>query len=138
MSDAHEEFLTEVFGPHSTIMPNSGAGWAKQMDVRGKHREEEFAFAVDGKSTFRESIGVTIPMWTKAVEQSHNERTALAFRWYADYQLTSKLDLVAVEAQDFAEMLEAANERNELIEEIQKLQQELQIMHDKHDEIDDL
>lgn len=121
MSDRHEEFLREIFGEHSSIMPNSGAGWAKQMDVRGKHREEEYAFSVDGKSTFRESIAVTRDMWDKAVDQSHNEIPALALRWYDSYQLDSGLDLVCVEAQIFKALLEMANENEVLRKEIDKL-----------------
>lgn len=114
MSSKHEEFLAEIFGDKSSIMPGSGSGWAKQMDVRGKHREEDFAFAVDGKATLRESISVTRAMWEKAVEQSHNETPALALRWYEDYQLTPGLDLVCVEAQDFKALKEMAEE-NEVL-----------------------
>lgn len=123
MSDKHEEFLTTVFGKHSKVMPNSGAGWAKQMDVRGSHTEEEFAFAVDGKSTFRESISVSLDMWDKIVEQSHNEIPALALRYYGTYQLDSKLDLVAVEAQQFKALLEMANENEDLRKKIEELEQ---------------
>jgi hypothetical protein len=122
MSDAHEKFLEGVFGGNSKIMPNSGAGWAKQMDVRGSHTEEEFAFAVDGKSTFRESIGVTRDMWDKAVEQSANEIPALALRWYDTWRLDVGLDLVLVEAQTFKALLEAANENQALRKRITDLE----------------
>lgn len=126
MSDKHEAFLAELFGEHSSVMPGSGSGWAKQMDVRGKHLEEEYAFAVDGKSTFRESISVSLAMWEKAVEQAHNEIPALALRWYSSYQLDSKLDLVVIEAQTFKAMKECAEEWPDLVKRIVELEEELE------------
>lgn len=123
MSDKHEQFLADLFGEHSSIMPNSGSGWAKQMDVRGKHREEEYAFAVDGKSTLRESITITLDMWEKAQEQAHNEIPALAFRWYGSYQLDPTLDLIAVEAETFRALLEMAKENYELRQELDRMAQ---------------
>lgn len=122
MSDRHEEFLAELFGQHSKIMPGSGSGWAKQMDVRGKHHEEEYAFAVDGKSTFGESIGVSKAMWDKACEQAHNEIPALALRWYSTYQLDSALDLIVVEAQTFKAMKDCAEEYPALLKKIAELE----------------
>jgi hypothetical protein len=117
MSDKHEKYLAEeIFGPNSVVMPNSGATWAKQMDVRGKHREETFAFAVDGKSTFSASVGVTIPMWQKAVEQAHNELPALALRWYNTWQLDSKLDLIVIDANTFKSMTEHIRELEDKLE----------------------
>ncbi len=125
MSDKHEEFLATVFGDKSQIMPGSGSGWAKQMDVRGKHREEEYPFAVDGKSTLRESISVSLDMWDKAVEQSHNEIPALAFRWYGSYQLDSKLDLICVDANTFRAMKEDAEEVGALRKQLAELEERL-------------
>lgn len=121
LSDKHEQFLADLFGEHSKIMPGSGSGWAKQMDVRGSHTEEDFAFAVDGKSTLRESIGVSRAMWEKAVEQSHNEIPALAFRWYSNYQLDPELDLICVEAQTFKALLEMAKENEALRKQVNDL-----------------
>lgn len=138
MSDKHEAFLKELFGEHSQIMPGSGSGWAKQMDVRGKHREEEYAFAVDGKSTLGESIGVSRSMWEKAVEQSHNEIPALAFRWYGSYQLDPLLDLVCVEAQTFKAMKDCAEEYPELQARIAELEHQLDHYYgcEPYDDID--
>ena len=106
LSDKHEKYLAEVFD--GIRMPNSGAGWSKQMDVRNSTREEPFAFAVDGKATCGKSVGVTRAMWDKAVEQSHDERTALALRWYDNDRLDVGLDLIVLSVDDFAEILDAA------------------------------
>jgi hypothetical protein len=121
MSDRHEEFLADLFGEFSRIMPGSGSGWAKQMDVRGSHRDEAYAFAVDGKSTLGESIGVSKSMWEKAVEQAHNEVPALALRWYASYQLDSALDLVVIRAEDFRALKEMAEENYALRKKIDEM-----------------
>lgn len=64
MSDKHEEFLSELLGERSSIMPGSGSGWAKQMDVRGQHHEEEYAFAVDGKALPLDTLIPTKEGWT--------------------------------------------------------------------------
>jgi hypothetical protein len=45
-------------------------------------------------------------MWAKAVEQSHGLTTVLALRWYSPGNaLRPELDLIAMEANDFAELL---------------------------------
>jgi hypothetical protein len=76
------------------------------MDVRND-REDPFPLAIDGKSTFGKSIGVTEEMWDKAVEQAGDLTPVLALRWYAkDNTLKSKRDLVVVDAHDFAAMIE--------------------------------
>jgi hypothetical protein len=104
MSDKHERFLQELFG--GRITPGSGNGFANQMDVRND-REDPFPLAIDGKSTFGKSIGVTEEMWDKAVEQAGDLTPVLALRWYAkDNTLKSKRDLVVVDAHDFAAMIE--------------------------------
>jgi hypothetical protein len=104
MSDAHEKFLAELFDGER--QRNSGAVWSRPMDVRNSTNDGEFCFAVDGKSTFSESIGVSRDMWQKAVEQSHDLRPALALRWYDDWHLTPGLDLVVLSANAFAALLE--------------------------------
>jgi hypothetical protein len=110
MSDAHEKYLANLFGGER--QRNSGAVWSRQMDVRNRTDEGAFSYAVDGKATFNASIGVTRDMWEKAVEQSHDLRTALALRWYDNWGLDVGLDLIVVSADDFAELLEAARNGN--------------------------
>lgn len=106
MSDAHEKYLVDLIGGKQ--MRNSGAVWSQQMDVRNP-TGTPFAFALDGKSTFNDSISISrSKMWTKAREQSHNERTGLPLRWYDDYRLTVGLDLIVITTDDFAEMREIA------------------------------
>src|ERR1700744_4762966 len=106
MSDAHEKFLADLLGGER--QRNSGAVWSRPMDVRNDTDMGEFCFAVDGKSTFGESIGVSLNMWEKAVEQSHDLRPALALRWYSTWHLDVAEDLIVLSAQDFAALLEAA------------------------------
>lgn len=104
MSDKHERFLQELFGGRLT--PGSGNGFANQMDVRN-NREDPLPLAIDGKSTFGKSIGVTEEMWEKALEQAGDLTPILALRWYAkDNTLTPKRDLVVLDAHDFAEMVQ--------------------------------
>lgn len=108
MSDKHERFLQKLFG--GRITPGSGNGFANQMDVRND-REEPVPLAIDGKSTFGKSVGVTLEMWEKAVEQAGDLTPVLALRWYVkDNTLTSKRDLVVIDANDFAEMIQVLRE----------------------------
>lgn len=106
MSEAHEEYIATILNGRRTR--NSGAVWSDQMDVRNDVREDRFAFAADGKSTFGESIGVTRGMWQKAVEQSGDLIPCLPLRWYDTYRLDVGLDLWVVEGSTFEELLEIA------------------------------
>lgn len=104
MSDAHEAFIAKTFG--GRITPGSGNQAANQMDVRQHRFDEAVAFAFDGKSTFANSITIDREKdWAKAIEQAHGERPAMPLRWYATRRLEPALDLVLVDAQDFAELL---------------------------------
>lgn len=106
MSDSHEKFLAEALdGVRSA---GSGNQFKDQMDGRNKRYDQPFALAWDGKSTLGNSVGVTREMWYKAREQSHGEIPILALRWYEDYRLSADLDLVVLDINDFAEILEAA------------------------------
>jgi len=107
MSDAHEEWLVDLFGGRKT--KGSGNQWHNQMDGRTSSREVAYAFAWDGKSTLGKSVGVTREMWTKAVEQAVPERPMLPLRWYANERLESALDLVVLSAYDLAELIDSAN-----------------------------
>lgn len=108
MSDKHELFLQQLFGGRRT--PGSGNGFANQMDVRN-NRDEPLPLAIDGKSTFNKSVGVTLEMWEKAVEQAGDLTPVLALRWYVkDNTLTPKRDLVVIDANDFAEMIQVLRE----------------------------
>lgn len=106
MSDAHEQFLAELF--QGRVAAGSGNQAKDPMDGRNKRYDQPFALAWDGKSTLGESVGVTRSIWNKAVVQSHGEIPMLALRWYIDYRLQPDLDLVVLSAHDFAEILEAA------------------------------
>jgi hypothetical protein len=108
MSDKHEVFLAELLDGRRS--KGSGNQYNDAMDGRNRRYEQAYAFAWDGKSTLGKSVGVTREMWSKAVEQSDGERPMLALRWYDDYRLNPGLDLVVVDANDFAELLQAARE----------------------------
>lgn len=111
MGDRHEEHLVNVLG--GTQSKGSGNQWHNPMDGRHDRREQEFAFAWDGKSTTTGTISVTQPMWDKAVEQAVGERPMLALRWYPterpSVQNRDGLDLVCITLDDFEALLEAAN-----------------------------
>lgn len=108
MGDAHEGFLVSLFKGRQS--KGSGNQWHNPMDGRVSSREEEYAFAWDGKSTLGKSIGVTLSMWQKACDQSFSEKTMLGLRWYANERLDVIEDLVVINAHDMAEVLEAANQ----------------------------
>lgn len=107
MGDAHEAFLQEVLGGRRTR--GSGNQWNNQMDGRHNRMTDPFAFAWDGKSTMGLSIGVTRPMWRKAVDQAGGERPMLGLRFYANSRLDVDLDLVVVNVYDMSEMLATLN-----------------------------
>ena len=107
MSQVHEAFLVKMLGGRKTKA--SGSQWQDQMDGRHARREQEFAFAWDGKSTFAKSIGLTRVMWEKAKEQAHGERPLLPLRFYDTSRLDVGLDLVVMDLNDFVELLERAN-----------------------------
>jgi hypothetical protein len=105
LSDKHETFLADTFGGRRT--PGSGNQFNRPMDVRDAP-DIPHAMAWDGKSTLSRSVGVTREMWQKAREQANTEIPALALRWYDNERLDVGLDLVVLDAHDFAAILEAA------------------------------
>lgn len=107
MSDAHEEFLADLLGGRRAR--GSGNQFNDQMDGRNR-TDTPFALAWDGKSTLGNAIGVSAEMWRKAKEQAGGEIPMLALRWYGDTRLTPARDLVVLDVNDFAAILEAARE----------------------------
>jgi hypothetical protein len=108
MSDAHEAEIAALFG--GMVMPGSGNQMANQMDVRQHHlRTGEWSFAFDGKSTLGKSVGVSVEMWTKAVEQAEHEKPCLPLRFFEDWRLGPQgHHLVVLDANDLAGLIEAA------------------------------
>lgn len=114
MSDKHEIFLADLLDGRRT--KGSGNQFNDQMDGRN-YRHTPHSLAWDGKATFGKSISVTEGMWSKAVEQSQDQITMLALRFYEDdYTLTPKRDLVVLDAHDFAEILADARQYQKEIE----------------------
>jgi hypothetical protein len=107
MSDRHESFIQKLFG--GRISPGSGNQFNNQADVRHAVRSQYYTFAADGKSTLGKSIGVSLEMWDKLVEQSHSLNPLLPLRFYHDWRLTKATDLVVLEAKTFADILADAN-----------------------------
>lgn len=104
LSDKHEAWLAELL--EGRITRGSGCSFADQMDGKNDRHTQPYPLAWDGKATQSASVGVSRAMWDKAVEQAHGLTPALALRFYGPgYSLTPKLDLIAVEANDFAAML---------------------------------
>lgn len=104
LSDQHEIWLAELLGGRRT--KGSGNQFNDQMDGKNDRHATPHPLAWDGKATRGKSVGLTRAMWEKAVEQSHGLTTVLALRWYSPgNSLRSGLDLVVLEANDFAEIL---------------------------------
>jgi hypothetical protein len=110
--ELHEVFLADLFGGAKTR--GSGSQWFDQGDVRNNH-DIPFAFCADGKSTRGKQVAVTLEMIAKIREQAQGERPALGLRWYANDNLDKVTeDLVAIGAEDFRELLDAARQWAEL------------------------
>lgn len=104
LSDKHEAWLAELLDGRLTL--GSGSTFVDQMDGKNDRHTQHYALAWDGKATQSRSVGVSREMWAKAVEQSHGLTPALALRFYGPgYGLTPELDLIAIEANDFAALL---------------------------------
>lgn len=104
LSDRHEDYLAELLGGRKT--KGSGSHWRDQMDGKNDQHEQPHPLAWDGKATQAQSCGVSRAMWVKACEQAHGLTPMLALRFYAQgYVLRSELDLVVLNADDFAAVL---------------------------------
>jgi hypothetical protein len=107
MGELHEIYLAELNGGRKSR--GSGSQAHDKADGRNEHMTTPFAFAWDGKSTCGKSIPVTREMLVKITEEAHGERPQLGLRFYANERLDRiAFDWVAVRADDFAELLEAA------------------------------
>lgn len=109
LSDRHAEFIEKLFG--APVQRGSGNQSNRQTDNRMPvTRYTPIAFCFEGKATRRASLSMTAADWRKLVDQSHDLRPAMAYRWYRpDNTLTPELDTVMVSAHDFAEVLSLAN-----------------------------
>jgi hypothetical protein len=107
MSDRHEAYLSEMFG--GRITPGSGNQVANPGDVRQDRHVQEFSFAFDGKSTRLASQSVPLSMLEKISYQSHNDRPAIALRYYLDDRLLLTEDWILIRADDLKELLDKAN-----------------------------
>jgi hypothetical protein len=109
LSDKHEDDIASLFGGRRTR--GSGNQFRDQLDVRmtpGRHTP--FAFGFDGKATRGRSLSVSLDGWQKLIDQAHDLRPAMPLRFYApDNTLTPVRDLVVIELNLFAELLESAN-----------------------------
>jgi hypothetical protein len=107
MSDLHEDFLAELLDGRKT--KGSGSHWRDQMDGKNNQHEQPHALAWDGKATQHASVSVSREMWSKACEQSGGLIPSIAIRFYSKgFLLKPELDLIALEANDFAAILEDA------------------------------
>lgn len=107
MSERHETYLADLLDGRMTR--GSGSTWHDKAD--GKHRvgTRTYAFAWDGKSTLGKSIGVSVEMWEKIVEDADSAIPMIPLRFYGDTRLTRvRLDLAVLELETLAELLEDA------------------------------
>src|SRR5690349_11407580 len=114
LSDRHAEFIATLFG--APVQRGSGNQPNRPTDNRmAVTRYTPIAFAFEGKATQQQSLGLRLADWQKVREQAHGLRPALAYRFYEkDNLLRPVADLIAVDAHDFAEILEAANTYREM------------------------
>jgi hypothetical protein len=114
LSDKHAEHIARLFG--APVQRGSGNQSNRQTDNRmAVTRHTPIAFAFEGKATQRASLSVSLADWCKLVEQSHDLRPAMAYRFYRpDNLLVPEVDLIAVRADDFAEILDLANTYSEM------------------------
>ena len=112
MGELHEVYLADVNGGRKSRA--SGSQWDDQGDGRNGH-DGPFAFCWDGKSTRGQQIAVTLAMIAKIREQAQGERPQIGLRWYGN-DLLDKIaeDWVAVQAEDWRELLEAGRQWAEL------------------------
>jgi hypothetical protein len=114
LSDKHAEFIEKLFD--APTQRGSGNQWNRPTDNRmdPHNRHAPFAFAFEGKATQAASTTIKLSDWYKLREQAHGLRPAMAYRFYRkDNLLVPLADLIAVDAHDFAEILERANAREE-------------------------
>ena len=107
MSDAHEDWVVDLLGGRKS--KNSGSQWHAQADGRQSSYENAYAFSWDCKGTLAKSASVSLAMWEKIRRQASPERPMVPLRFYANEKLDVLLDLVVVDAHDFAEILADAN-----------------------------
>lgn len=124
MSDRHEADIAALLDGRVTV--GSGNQHNDPMDGKHGYMSQRYTFAWDGKCSLANSISVSVPMWQKAVDQARAFRPLLALRLWKDTRLTmTNLDLIAVEANTFAEMLEDANRVPQLEADVKLLQAEV-------------
>jgi hypothetical protein len=100
----HEDDLAEALGGRRSR--GSGNQFNAQMDGRTSRHVVPFAWAWDGKCTRGNSISVSMPMWSKAIEQAQGERPMIALRFYEDDRGRNYTDLVTISLDDLREMLQ--------------------------------
>jgi hypothetical protein len=107
MGDAHEADIAGWIAGSQT--KGSGNQWHNQGDAKNNERKIPFPITADGKSTLAKSIGVSLFMWRKIVEQTFGQIPTLFLRFYRDESLRIvEEDLVVLRARDFMEILQAA------------------------------
>jgi len=106
LSDRHEADAAKFFG--GRVPRGSGNQWRDPLDGRQNRMEQRVAFAWDAKATEKQSIGVSLAMWDKTVEQSHGERPMLLLRFYGP-GLRVDQDLAVIGWDDLQELLEIVN-----------------------------
>lgn len=108
MSDAHEDHLAKVFGGRKT--KGSGNQWHNPNDGFTSPTSK-FPLTWDGKSTFDKSISVSLEMWRKLNEGVRfGSIPLIPLRFYSSQRLEVGLDLVVLDLDDFATILQAAND----------------------------
>lgn len=117
MADAHEAWIRDQIAGRTP--KGSGNQWHDQLDAKNGTRNTPFPIGADGKATLGKSLSITRDLWAKLREQCFGEIPTWWGRFYRDENLhIVDLDLVALEAEDFTRILEAARKWAAIEEEV--------------------
>lgn len=108
MSDKHEDYIHSVIGGRRTR--NSGAVWSDQTDVRMDVRDDDLAFAADGKATLGQSISIKLEDWRKLETQAGDLTPVMPIRFYSTYRLDVAQDLWLIDDHTMQMFLEIARD----------------------------
>lgn len=124
MADSHELWIGEQIKGHQP--KGSGSQWHAQLDAKNGTKNTPFPIGADGKATLGKSLSITRDIWAKLREQCFGEIPTWWGRFYQDETLrTVDLDLVALEAEDFRQILEAARKWVEHEEQVSAIREKI-------------
>jgi hypothetical protein len=117
MSDSHEMWVKDQI--QGGLTKGSGSQWHAQLDAKNGTRDIPFPIGAEAKATLGKSLSITRDLWDKIREQCFGEIPTWWGRFYRDENLhIVDLDLVAMEAEDFRKILDAARKWSAIEDEV--------------------